>query len=109
MTAGQMRVDPQQLADSATSIGHQVEEFGTGLDELEATLTTDNPWGGDEAGTLFGAAYVEVLGHAMDAFGSHLGQLMEAAEGLVSWAQQVYDTEQQNIGTIDRSAAGLEA
>jgi hypothetical protein len=103
----EMRVDPDQLANSATALARSAEDFADGLDGLEATVSTENPWGGDEAGTLFGAAYVEVLGHAMEVLGSHIGQLVEAAEGLGTWAQQVWQAEQENIGLIDESAAGL--
>lgn len=103
----EMKVDPDQLANSAVALGRTVEEFADGLDALEATITTESPWGADEAGTLFGAAYMEVLGHAMEVYGSHLGQLIEAAEGLGTWAQQVWQTEQQNIDRIDQSAQGL--
>jgi hypothetical protein len=104
-----MRVDPDRLGQSAVAVARSAEDFGTGLDGLETTVTTGNPWGQDEAGSLFGAAYVEVLSHAMEVLGSHCGQLVEAAEGLVTWAQQVWQAEQQNTAMIDQSAAGLQA
>src|SRR5262249_48457401 len=102
-----MKVDPDQLASAATSVGQCAERFGNGLDALQATITTGNPWGGDEAGSLFGAAYVEVLGHAIDVYGSHVGQLVEAAQGLAGWAQQIWRTEQRNTERIDQAASGL--
>lgn len=103
----EMKIDPDQLASSATSIAHSSESFADGLDGLEATVSTGNPWGGDEAGSLFGLAYVEVLNHAMDVLGSHLGLLVEAAEGLGTMAQQTWQAEQDNTARIDQSAAGL--
>jgi hypothetical protein len=105
----EMRIDPDQLANSATGIARSAETFADELDGLEATVTTGNPWGGDEAGSLFGLAYLEVLNHAMEVLGSHLGQLVEAAEGLGTMAQQTWQAEQDNVAMIDKSAAGLEA
>jgi hypothetical protein len=104
----EMKIDPDQLGSSATSIAHSAETFADGLDGLEATVTTGNPWGGDEAGSLFGLAYLEVLNHAMEVLGSHLGQLVEAAEGLGTMAQQTWQSEQENTAMMGRSAAGLE-
>jgi hypothetical protein len=103
----EMKIDPDQLASSATAIAHTAESFADGLDGLEATVTTGNPWGGDEAGSLFGLAYLEVLNHAMDVLGSHLGQLVEAAEGLGMMAQETWQAEQENAARMDQSAAGL--
>src|SRR6266496_3119279 len=102
-----MKVDPDLLASAAMSVGRCAESFGSRLDALEATVSTGNPWGKDEQGSIFGAVYAEVLGHAMDVYGSHIGQLVQAAEVLAGWAQQVWQTEQQNTLEIDQAASGL--
>ncbi len=102
-----MRVDPEQLADVAASIGRCAEDLGTSLDSLQSTVTTDNPWGADGPGTLFGLAYVEVLNHAMDVYGSHVEQLMEAAQGLAAWATSVGHVDQHHAGEMARLDARL--
>ncbi len=82
----EIRVDPEKLAGTARAIGQCAEDLDTSLQSLQATITTDNPWGHDEQGSLFGLAYLEVLSHALDVLGSHAGQLGYAAEGLYDWA-----------------------
>jgi hypothetical protein len=91
-----MLIDPDQLANAGTAIGQCTEQLGTSLDSLQATVTTDNPWGSDEPGSIFGMAYVEVLGRALQVYGSHVQQLGMAAQGLYDWADSITQTEDGN-------------
>jgi hypothetical protein len=97
-----MRVDPEALVGAAQAIDQCAVDLVNNLTELQGTVTTNNPWGADGPGTLFGAAYVEVLGHALDVYGSHVQQLGEAAQGLAGWAESVAQTDQ---GAADGFAA----
>jgi hypothetical protein len=50
---------------------------------LQAAVTgSGNPWGGDEAGTVFAGVYTGVLGTALDALSSHVEQVGYAAVAL---------------------------
>lgn len=91
-----MHTEPEVLAGAAQSIAGVAVELESGLGALEATVTSENPWGADEPGSVFGAAYTEVLSQALEAYGSHVQLLLTAAEGLADWAQQVVETDQQS-------------
>ena len=88
-----MHTEPDVLADSAQAIAGAAVELEAGLSGLESTLTGDNPWGADEPGSVFGAAYGEVLSHALETYGSHVQLLLTAGVGLADWAQQVVETD----------------
>jgi hypothetical protein len=108
VTGVDMAVTPDELSTAGNAIGGCAEDLGAGLQSLQATVTTDNPWGNDEPGSLFGMAYVAVLSHALEAIGSHVEQLVVAADGLTSWAASVAQTERDNADrfTALRSALG---
>jgi hypothetical protein len=93
-------VDPAELIDAAQAIGQCAEELGNRLNALSATLTSENPWGADEPGTLFGMAYMEVLGHALEVYGSHVDQLFGAAQGLAIWASTAVEADQGNAAQL---------
>ncbi|WP_412542219.1 hypothetical protein R8Z50_06765 [Longispora sp. K20-0274] len=81
------------LADSAGRLGDAAQTMEDGLVKLQATVTTESPWGADEAGTVFGMAYQMVLGHAMETYGSRCGQLVEAGSGLAEMAAEAKATD----------------
>ena len=72
-----MQTEPEVLAGAAQSIAGAAVELDDGLTSLTATVTSDNPWGADEPGTVFGAVYAQVLTHALDTYGSHVQQLLD--------------------------------
>lgn len=89
-----IEISPELLVSAAQGIGTSAQNMGDELTKIQATVTTDNPWGSDEPGSAFGMLYTALLDHAMQAMGSHLDKLVQAAEGLASWAQQMAQTEQ---------------
>jgi hypothetical protein len=91
--ASGIQVDPAALAQAGQGVGSAAQDFAGGLTELQSTVTTENPWGSDEAGSIFGALYVAVLGHALDSMSSHLDTLVQGAEGLFGWAELMDGTE----------------
>jgi hypothetical protein len=84
------------LSDAAVAIGHCAEDVGTGLDDLTKTVTTENPWGADGPGSVFGLAYTEVVNHAIETLSSHTGQLFDTASNLVTWVDLSGQTEEEN-------------
>ncbi len=91
-----MHTEPEVLAGAAQAVAGVAVELDDGLTDLTATVTTDNPWGADEPGTVFGAAYTEVLSHALETYGTHVQQLLTAAENLAGWAQQVVEADERS-------------
>ncbi|KHD72413.1 hypothetical protein MB27_38755 [Actinoplanes utahensis] len=70
----------QQMADDVTA--------------LESTVAgPDNPWGGDESGSVFALAYQGVLGHALQALGSYVQEMGEAALTLTAQARAIAATD----------------
>jgi hypothetical protein len=94
----QMHIDPAMLGMAGTTIGQCAETMAGSLESLQATVTTDNPWGSDEPGSLFGMAYVAVLTHAIEVYASRVDQLLVAADGLTAWSASIDQTEQDNTG-----------
>lgn len=99
---GQTKEDFDSIANGAVAIKRAADDFAEGLQELQATVTTDNPWGGDEPGTVFGMAYTALLGHALETFGSHQELLAAGAEKLTTWAEQSRQTEEENSDLVSR-------
>lgn len=93
--------DPDVLTGAAQGIGAAAEDLANRLQALSSTVTTEDPWGGDEPGTVFGTLYVAVLGHAMQAMATHLDRLAYATSGLAGWAEQLAGTEQAVTGRLD--------
>jgi len=85
---------PEVITQSAQGVGTSAQDLGGQLGQLQSTVTTDNPWGSDEPGSVFGMLYAAVLGHALESMGSHLEKLVQGAQGLTAWAQQMAQTEQ---------------
>lgn len=81
-----IRIDPADLDSVSRSINGCAEQLMTGLQQLETTVTSRNPWGSDEPGTVFGMAYTALLGHALETLASHVQQLADAAQGLATWS-----------------------
>jgi uncharacterized protein YukE len=78
-----IEVDVDALHAAAASLAATGQQLGEAVSGLESTVNgSGNPWGADEAGSLFGAVYVEVLTHALDVYRSMADQLTEAAENL---------------------------
>lgn len=102
----QIRVSPRSLSDAARSVARAAEEFGTGVTSLQSTVTSESPWGADEQGTLFGAAYLAVLNHAIEVYGSHVDLLREAADGLATWSDRSAATEHDLHARIAAVGAG---
>jgi hypothetical protein len=93
VTGAGFRIDPQVLASSGTSVGQCATDLAGAVQRLQATVTSSNPWGGDEPGTVFGMAYTAVLGHALEVYASHVEQLGFAAEGLSTWANTITEAD----------------
>ena len=98
-----IKIDPDTVRQAARGVETAAQDLQSALSQLQTTVTTDNPWGGDDAGSIFGTLYVAALSQALDALGSHDQKLDEAAQGLAAWAQQLAQTEQGNTTLISQS------
>lgn len=108
MTAVATTEDVEQITGSAWKIGKCAEDLAEGLTGLQKTVGTEHPWGDDEPGNAFGELYSDVLQHAIDALGSHSGQLVTAAERLAAWAAQSTENEQAGAEKLAQFGRKLE-
>lgn len=98
-----IEVDLDALRAAADSLAATGQQLGAEVSGLESTVNgAGNPWGADEAGSLFGAAYVEVLTHALDVYRSMADQLLEAAANLDQGADAHEATENANAELFTR-------
>lgn len=87
-------VEPESLTTSAQNLQTVAESLNSAVTDVSTTLGANSPWGGDDAGTLFGMAYVALLGHALEAMQSHVEKVFVSAQGVMSMAQTYGEAEQ---------------
>jgi hypothetical protein len=76
----QLKLDPDNVAAAGSTLAGVAQRMADDVAVLEATVTgAGNPWGDDDSGSVFALAYRAVLGHALQALGSHVQQMGEAA------------------------------
>ena len=98
-----IEVDVAALRAAAGSLDATGQQLGGDVTSLEGTVTgSGSPWGSDEAGSLFGAVYVEVLTHALDVYRSMADQLLEVSANLSSSADAYEAIETTNADLFNR-------
>ncbi|KWX02997.1 hypothetical protein LI90_4046 [Carbonactinospora thermoautotrophica] len=65
-------------------------------------LGAGNPWGGDEFGTLFGAAYTGCTELGLRALDHLAGQLGDVAEALGKMGANIQAADEANAASIHR-------
>ncbi|WP_433792497.1 hypothetical protein [Actinoplanes sp. CA-252034] len=85
-----MQVDPQTVAAAGSALAGIAQRMADDIAALENTVAGPAaPWGDDESGGVFALAYQSVLGHALQALGSHVQQIGDAAVGLHHQARAI--------------------
>jgi hypothetical protein len=107
VTGGRIEIRPESLQAAGSSLARTAGEMADAVTHLQAAVTSNNPWGGDETGTMFAGIYNLVLGHTLDALGSYVDQVGYAGAALVQQAQEVVDTDVAAAVRVDNSGAGL--
>jgi hypothetical protein len=98
-----VQVDPQTVAAAGSALAGIAQRMADDIAALETTVAGPAaPWGDDENGSMFAVAYQAVLGHALQALGSHVQQIGEAALDLHTQARAIAAVD-------DEAAAGLSA
>jgi nicotinamide mononucleotide (NMN) deamidase PncC len=98
-----VKADPQALAAAGSALAGIAQRMADDVAALETTVAGPaGPWGDDENGSVFALAYQAVLGHALQALGSHVQQIGEAAIALHTQARAIAAVD-------DEAAAGLHA
>lgn len=101
--SGGLEVNLTALRAASQEIRGTGERLSQEVRSLEGSVTgSGSPWGGDEAGTVFGMAYTEVLGHALDVYASMAEQLADVAERLGAGADNHERTDSGNAQLFTR-------
>jgi hypothetical protein len=98
-----------QLSAAALGMSQCAQDLGSKLEALNKTVTTENPWGADGPGSVFGLAYTEVVTHAIETIETHVSKHIEAAEGLVQWVEQSATAESESNLSVAWVGAAMES
>ena len=89
-----LKLDPESVAASGRALAGIAQRMADDVTALESTVAgPDNPWGGDESGSVFALAYQGVLGHALQALGTYVREMGEAALTLTAQARAIAATD----------------
>ncbi|HWS32878.1 MAG TPA: hypothetical protein VN408_09060 [Actinoplanes sp.] len=89
-----LKFDPEAVAASGRTLAGIAQQMADDVAVLETTVHgAGNPWGTDESGGLFAVAYQQILGHALQALGSYVQEMGEAAVTLTETARAVATTD----------------
>lgn len=97
MKPGEFRIGPGSLREAATQTHRYAEDLTAAAEKLRSkVLGAGSPWGADEMGTTFAAAYTECTQMGLVVL-SELGQhLEEMATGLSQMAENTQATDEAN-------------
>lgn len=105
-----LKLDPEIVAAAGSALAGVAQRMADDVAVLEGTVAgPGSPWGEDESGSVFALAYQAVLGHALQALGSHVQQIGEAAVGLHAQASAIASTDAAaaaDLSTIPAAPSG---
>jgi uncharacterized protein YukE len=108
VSAGQIDIRPESLSAAGSSLARTAGHMADAVNGLQVAVTgSGNPWGGDEAGTMFSAVYTVVLGNALDALSSYVEQVGYAAVALSRQAGEVAASDEAAAGRVTGAGSGL--
>ena len=107
VSGGQIDIQPESLQAAGQTLAQLADQMADDVTQLQTAVTSDNPWGGDETGTLFSGIYNAVLGHTLEALGSYVEQTGYAAAALVQQAQEAVETDASAADRVTGAGSGL--
>jgi len=107
MSGGQIDIRPDSLLAAGQTLARVAEQMADDVTHLQTAVTSGNPWGGDETGTLFSGIYNAVLGHALDSLSSYVEQTGYAAAALVQQARETAEADASAAGRVTGAGSGL--
>lgn len=98
--------DPDHVRQCGTKISDGGADLSRAAGRLRADVTgAGSPWGGDEFGTVFAAAYTSVTDLALDKYEELATRLTEAGDDLRIMADDVEGTDRANATGITDAGA----
>ncbi|WP_309232121.1 WXG100 family type VII secretion target [Micromonospora tarensis] len=109
MTGPGIQVDPDALASSGSGLERVAAEFGQALAAFQQELAGfGQPWGGDDIGSLIGAAHEAVAEFAFDCFGTAVDEIGAAGVDLGAMASTYREVEERIRGSFQALQQGFE-
>ncbi len=103
----QFQISPESLQAASRGMRRCAEDFAAAVERLRGrVLGAGNPWGADEFGTLFGAAYTECTTLGLRALDHLAGQLGDVAEALGRMGANTQGTDEANAAGFRRLEGG---
>ena len=96
----QINIQPESLQQTSQQLRVLAQQMAADTQHLQAAVTSNNPWGHDESGTLFADIYTTVLNHTLNALTSYVQQTEYGAEALAMNAQDAVDTDTSSAHRI---------
>lgn len=106
-TPGEFSIDPELLHTASEAMRRYVDQFGRNVQTLSTQVTgAGSPWGDDEMGSLFGAAYSEATQLGFQALNHVAGLLGGMAEALAKVGEVIQAADQGQSQTFDQQPTG---
>jgi hypothetical protein len=92
----EISVEPDSLRGAGQQLDQVAQRFTQELTALQADLAGFGaPWGGDDIGSLIGAAYEEVVSYAFDCYQSVLDEIGDSGADLGGMADMYEEIEEK--------------
>jgi uncharacterized protein YukE len=94
---GEFRVSPESLLAAAQQTQRLAEDLAAATEKLRSrVLGAGSPWGGDEMGTMFAAAYTQGTQLGLEVLNDLAQHLAEMAGSLAQMSENTKATDEAN-------------
>jgi uncharacterized protein YukE len=104
---GEFSIDPEVLRVASQRMQSCADDFARSVQTLSSHVTgSGSPWGSDETGSMFGAAYTEASQLGLKALAHLVDQLGGVAEALDKIGSTVQAVDEGESNTFAQSRGG---
>jgi uncharacterized protein YukE len=101
--AGAFRVSPDSLLAAAEQTQRAADHLAAATEKLRSkVLGAGSPWGGDEMGTVFAAAYTEGTQLGLEVLGDLAQHLQDMSAGLAQMSENTQATDDANAAGFNQ-------
>jgi uncharacterized protein YukE len=101
--AGAFRVSPDSLLAAAEQTQRAADHLAAATEKLRSkVLGAGSPWGGDEMGTVFAAAYTEGTQLGLEVLGDLAQHLQDMSASLAQMSENTQATDDANAAGFNQ-------
>jgi hypothetical protein len=105
---GQFEIVPESLVSASDGLARSADDHAAAVQKLQSSvLGAGSPWGSDEIGSMFGAAYEEVSRLGIEALNALTEGMRGTADGLQAMARNTRQTDQDSAAAFGNLDIGL--